>query len=155
QAAKSLPYLEISVCPSDNSISGHSNPWTSYVANTGLVDTPTAGTTTAGNPAYLIAVVSTGVASWSQANPPPECSANGVFQDQVLGIKNPVPPNTQYPLQVTAKVLSNDFKDGQTATLLLTENIDAHYYSAYDDWSSTPTYSIPLLSNDQTSWQNT
>jgi prepilin-type N-terminal cleavage/methylation domain-containing protein len=155
QAAKGLPYLEISVCPSDNTISGHSNPWTSYVANTGLVDTPTAGTTTSGNPAYLIAIVSTGVASWSQTNPPPEYSANGVFQDQVLGINNPVSPNTQYPLQVTAKVLPNDFKDGQTATLLLTENIDAHYYTAYDDWSSTPTYSIPMLSADQTLWQNT
>ena len=153
--AKPLPYWELSVCPSDNSISGHSNPWTSYVANTGLLDSPAAGSTTAGSAAYNISI---GTPSWTPAPAPPETSANGVFQDQVLGTMVPVSSSTQYPLQVYAKVLPNDFKDGQTATLLLTENIDAHYYSAYDDWSSSPQNTIPLLKSanatDQSTWQS-
>ena len=73
--------------------------------------------------------------------PPPGTSANGVFHGSGIGNHGPLPPS-QYPLQVFAKVLPNDFKDGQTATLLITENINAHYYSAYDDWSSAPTNSI-------------
>ena len=33
-----LPYIDITVCPSDNSIAGKSGPWTSYVCNTGRLD---------------------------------------------------------------------------------------------------------------------
>ncbi len=141
------------MCPSDNSISGHSNPWTSYVANTGLLDNAQANTATGGDPPYLIAI---GTPNWSGNPVPLESSANGVFQDQVLGAKlasTATPQN--FTLQVTAKVLPSDFKDGHTATLLISENIDAHYYSAYDDWSSAPTYSIPFLPVLQSQWQNT
>ncbi len=37
-SANPLPYIDITVCPSDNSIAGKSGPWTSYVCNTGRLD---------------------------------------------------------------------------------------------------------------------
>ena len=155
KAPQPLPYWEISVCPSDNSISGHSNPWTSYVANTGMLDNVISNSTPGSSSPYYIGNPNTSTG----ATPSPlESSANGVFQDQVLGANLAATTTPQiFGLQNSVKVLPSDFKDGQTATLLLTENIDAHYYSPYDDTSlssaSTPTYSIPLLPNDQTQWQ--
>jgi prepilin-type N-terminal cleavage/methylation domain-containing protein len=53
-----LPYWELSVCPSDNSVVGKSFPWTSYVVNTGQLD-----------------IVPT------TSNPTPDTKCNGVFQD--------------------------------------------------------------------------
>jgi type II secretion system protein G len=157
KVAKPLPYWELSVCPSDNSISGHSNPWTSYVANTGLLDTAYSNTTAAsGMPAYYIGNPNT---STSSPYVPPESSANGVFQDQVLGTNLAAATSPQnFSLQNSVKVLPSDFKDGQTTTLLLSENIDAHYYSAYDDATSTATLSIPILASTtaslaQSQWQ--
>ena len=85
-SAHPLPYLEISTCPSDNSISGRSSPWTSYVANCGQLDTKAL---------------------------PYDIPANGIFQDRAVG-------NT--------KVSLTDIKDGQATTLMLTENVDAHFY---------------------------
>jgi prepilin-type N-terminal cleavage/methylation domain-containing protein len=53
-----LPYWELSICPSDSSNAGKSSPWTSYVVNCGQLDTAAA---------------------------PYDTAANGVFQDHVLG----------------------------------------------------------------------
>jgi prepilin-type N-terminal cleavage/methylation domain-containing protein/prepilin-type processing-associated H-X9-DG protein len=152
-----LPYWELSVCPSDNSISGRSNPWTSYVANTGLLDFAVMGTSYSSTYPYPYAV-EIGTPSWSTTPVPLESSANGVFQDQVLGTSTPSSTSPQnYPLLESAKVRDEEshyFRDGHSATLMIAENIDAHYYSAYDDWSTSPTYSIPLLTATQSQWQS-
>lgn len=96
----SFPYLEFSVCPSDNTISGRTKAWTSYVANCGRFDS----------------LDSTGV---NVADPPsgsaPEGSANGIFQDHVMLPK--------------LYVSLTDIKDGQASTLMLSENADAGYYT--------------------------
>ncbi|HTQ39627.1 MAG TPA: DUF1559 domain-containing protein [Pirellulales bacterium] len=132
-----LPYWELSVCPSDSTVSGRTSPWTSYVGNTGLLDfintTPTPYTVNIGTP------------SWPTTPTPLESSKNGVFQDQVFGANVTISSNTPPAISVTltgnAKVSTSDFKDSQSTTLLLTENLDAHFYSAYDTTNNT----IPLL----------
>jgi prepilin-type N-terminal cleavage/methylation domain-containing protein len=101
-----LPYLNISVCPSDNTIAGKSSPWTSYVANCGRLDK----FVPSGNPSGVCI-----------ADPPPqpppgsflESGANGIFQDKILGNIN---------------VSLTDIKDGAQSTLMITENLDAFYY---------------------------
>ena len=47
-AMAEYPYLDISVCPSDNTVAGKSKAWTSYIVNTGrfdIVNTTTAAIT--------------------------------------------------------------------------------------------------------------
>ncbi|MCC7086747.1 MAG: DUF1559 domain-containing protein [Pirellulales bacterium] len=99
-AITSLPYFELSVCPSDSSGAGKSSPWTSYVANTGLLDKFI-------NPNVCIYKTIGG-------SNPIESAANGIFQDKVLG---------------KLKVTLTDIKDGPTNTLLIAENMDAFYYN--------------------------
>jgi prepilin-type N-terminal cleavage/methylation domain-containing protein/prepilin-type processing-associated H-X9-DG protein len=150
--SKPLPYWELSVCPSDFAVSNHSSPWTSYVANTGLLDNVVANGS--GDP-YAINVVSTGTYSWSGGVAVPESTANGVFQDHVLGVKliNSATLPQTYPVQTSLKTTNESFHDGRAQTLLFTENVDAHYYTAYDDASS----SIPILptgATAQAQWQS-
>jgi len=99
-SAKPLPYLELSVCPSDNTVSGRTNPWTSYVANCGRLDKYVST-----NPAgvYL-----------AENNSALETEANGILHDRVLGNK---------------KVSLSDIKDGANTTFLFTENVDAYFYA--------------------------
>lgn len=152
---KQLPYWEISVCPSDHAITSHSNPWTSYVANTGLLDNSVANGS--GDP-FTINVVSTGQFSWSGGVAVPESSANGVFHDHVIGAKliNSATLPQTYPVQTGLKTTNESFHDGRAQTLLITENIDAHYYTAYDDSSpSQNNWTIPILptgANAQAQW---
>ena len=66
---KSAPYVEFANCPSDNTIVGKSNPWTSYVANAGLPDN----------------LVNGQVFGWVMSNnPPADSSAFGIFVDRVF-----------------------------------------------------------------------
>jgi len=98
-----FPYLEFSVCPSDNTISGRSSAWTSYVANCGRFDQLTsAGAVNVADPPV-------------PATPVAESGANGIFQDHV------VLPKLYLSL--------TDIKDGQATTLMLSENSDAGYYT--------------------------
>ena len=64
-----LPYLDFAVCPVDNTIAGKSQPYTSYVANTGVLDKYASNQ-------VLVAEKST---------PELESSNNGLFQDRILG----------------------------------------------------------------------
>ena len=96
---KSAPYVEFANCPSDNTIVGKSNPWTSYVANAGLPDN----------------LVNGQVFGWVMSNnPPADSSAFGIFVDRVFS---------------TASVSLTDIKDGTQTTLMLSENLDAYQYS--------------------------
>lgn len=141
---KQMPYWELSVCPSDFAVADHTSPWTSYVANTGLLDSnPVAN----GSGDYTINVVSGNPNTWQGAVAVPESSANGVFHDHVIGAKqinSPTALPQTYPVQANLKTTNDSFHDGQTQTLLITENVDAHYYTAYD--GST----IPILQKGQT-----
>ncbi len=94
-----------------------------------------------------------GTPNWSATPVPLESKANGIFQDYVLGSLN-----SDYSPQKQVRVNSEDVKDGRASTLLISENIDARYYSAYDDASSAATFSIPILANGttplaQSQWQ--
>ena len=63
-----LPYLDFAVCPVDSTIAGKSQPYTSYVANTGMLDKYTGGKV---------------VVAMKPADS--ESSNNGIFQDRILG----------------------------------------------------------------------
>jgi hypothetical protein len=107
------PYMELSICPSDNSISGKSAPWTSFVVNTGRLDT----------------VTNAGAVNVADYSPPvAESSANGIFQDRVL---------------TNNKVSLTDIKDGQSTTLMISENVDVAYYSDGPGSDTTPALVLP------------
>jgi prepilin-type N-terminal cleavage/methylation domain-containing protein len=120
-----LPYWELSVCPSDSTVSGHTSPWTSYVANSGMLDNPVVNTT---SNTYTINIVTTTGSNWG-STVPLESKANGVFLDQVLGVTLANANTASYTLSNSSKITTSDFKDGQSNTLLLSENLDARYYS--------------------------
>jgi prepilin-type N-terminal cleavage/methylation domain-containing protein len=111
-----LKYFELSVCPSDSSGAGKSSPWTSYVVNTGMLD-------------KIVSGVVCNYNTVSGSNPV-ETTANGIFQDKVLG---------------KAKLSLSEIKDGPTNTLLIAENMDAYYYN------DSPRY---LLNSNQANWAN-
>jgi len=96
---KELPYMELSVCPSDSTIVGRTSPWTSYVANVGRLD-----------------ILESGLPADKSSGGVP----NGVLQD---GCFAPANKSKQVKLSLT------DIRDGQANTLMLTENVDANYYS--------------------------
>jgi prepilin-type N-terminal cleavage/methylation domain-containing protein len=115
-----LPYLDISICPSDNTVAGKTAPSTSYIANCGRLD----------NIVVVSGAVAVNVADYSPAVA--ESLANGIFQDRVVNWPNP-------------KVQINDIKDGQATTLMLSENVDAAYYT---DGPGSDTPLIVGLSTD-------
>ena len=115
-----FPYLDMSVCPSDNTIASKSAPWTSYVVNTGRMDQIDLVGTMSTNNNQTVSV--------DVVDPPQTCKpimsesfANGVFQDRVWFFPNQSP----YP----PKKSLSDIKDGQGNTLMLSENLDAGYYT--------------------------
>ena len=103
-SGKPLPYLELSVCPSDNTISGRSNPYTSYVANCGRLDK----------------VTNTGVCL-AENNNVLESIANGIFQDRILGnLKislTDFKDGASTTLMLTENVDANYYNDAQIVTL--------------------------------------
>jgi prepilin-type N-terminal cleavage/methylation domain-containing protein len=114
---QAFPYLDFSICPSDNTISGKTKASTSYVANCGRFDAIN---------------TSTGAVNVADSPTNAESFNNGIFQDCVLS-RN-------------AKFSLTDIKDGQPTTLMLSENIDAGFYSD-GPGSDSETTGYPLILN--------
>jgi prepilin-type N-terminal cleavage/methylation domain-containing protein len=91
-----LPFIGVAVCPSDNTVSGRTDPATSYVVNTGRLDASSGSDVATGG------------------------IPNGLFFDGCF-----LPANS--PSKI--KVALTDIRDGQNHTLMLSENVDAHFYS--------------------------
>ena len=110
-----FPYMDGSVCPSDNTAVNRSAPLTSYIVNTGRMDKIDFNGSM-GSGAYTVDVVDPP----ATAVPPPptpnlfETFDNGMFLDRVLS---------------TTKKSLTDIKDGTSNTLMITENIDAECYT--------------------------
>jgi len=94
------PYMDITVCPSDNTIAGKGSQWTSYIVNSGRLDLHPTGSSV---PAHV-----------NLPDTSPNGIIAGVFQDHIQPSK--------------VKVSLTDIKDGQSTTLLTSENLDARYY---------------------------
>ncbi len=132
---KELPYFELAVCPSDSTGAGRSSPWTSYVANTGMLD--------------QVKTVNMQSVLATYNNNAAESKANGIFHDKVLG-----------KLYGEVKVSLTDIKDGPATTLLIAENIDAKYYNDSNsvcqlnatDMTQWPT-NVSNSSNAGNSWE--
>ncbi|HZZ28097.1 MAG TPA: DUF1559 domain-containing protein [Pirellulales bacterium] len=136
-ATPQLPYWDISVCPSDSTIQGHTSPWTSYVANTGLIDSPAPNS----SGTYTVNIGGNPLPTWTPPPFPIESTANGIFQDAVLGATVTVIAGTPPSVTVVQPKVKVDFRDSRSTTLMFTENLDAHFYTAYDSTNNT----IPLL----------
>ena len=104
-ASMTMPYWELSICPSDYSGTGKTSPWTSYVVNTGAIDQDSSHSYKNGTAIYF------------------DKPANGIFLDRAR-----LSGSSNGNLNSKPKLSLSDIKDGQSTTLMLSENVDAYYY---------------------------
>lgn len=103
-----MPYMEIAVCPSDNTPIGKKDPWTSYVVNGGTLDRHD---TTYSDERITVPDTYSGYPM-------------GVFQNHFYR------PPPDGPQTRPIKLSLTDIRDGQGTTLMLSENLNANRYAS-------------------------